>query len=120
MNEMKAHEQKYKDGDDLTPAQAVEVISENSGKQLDYRYLGKLRQQDKLHPTRKVGNAFLYPYSEAKNIVVGGHESSGRKPMPDSEASKSALYIREYKRRIAAKKRLLVDPPQPYDPTSKE
>ncbi len=102
---MSKHQEKYQDGDQLSAAEAAEVVSENSGHTVGPGYMARLVQDGRVKPQKKIGNAWAYPYNQVKHIVVGGKESAGRHPLPDDQLAPRSLYIREYKRRKAAEKK---------------
>ncbi len=101
---MKAHEKKYKDGDELSASQAAEVIGENSGRVVDPVNVARLVKQGRIPGARKVGRFYVYPYESVRNVVVG-ELPTGPKPKPEDQLAERSLYIREYKRRKAVEKK---------------
>src|SRR5437899_7725655 len=92
----KKHEALYKDDDLLSPKQAAEVISENSGYTVSDRYMARLVQLGLLKAPR-AGRYHDYPYHLVKDYVVH-HKSPGRKPLPDDVAKPRSVYHRGYMR----------------------
>jgi hypothetical protein len=87
----------YQDGDYwLLAGQAAALISKNSGKQIDTRYLHHFVMQGRLHPRKMTARMNWYRWSEVRVIRVGEIPPGLR---PQAQPSPTALYQRELKRR---------------------
>jgi hypothetical protein len=87
----------YQDGEYwLLAHQATKIISENSGKRIDVKYLHHFVMQGRLHPRKITSRMNWYPYSEVVRLKVGELPPGMRK---QEHPSPTALYQRELKRR---------------------
>lgn len=71
----------FRDGDLLTRLEATQVISENSERDIQPRYLIEMVRGGRLHPERVSERIFLYPYAELKKQFVSaraGHPTGDR------------------------------------------
>jgi len=87
----------YQDGEYwLLAGQAAALISKNSGKPVDTRYLHHFVMQGRLHPRKMTARMNWYRWSEVRVIRVGEIPPGLKK---QAEPSPTALYQRELKRR---------------------
>ncbi len=85
----------FEDGDELTREEAAVVLSHNSGRVVEPKYVFDLVRLGVLHPRYLSPKKLLYKYNEVKSYVVASHVGRHASDLPTD----NALRQRRFKER---------------------
>jgi hypothetical protein len=88
----------FEDGDELTREEAAAVLSRNSGREIESKYVFDLVRLGVLHPRYLSPRKLLYQYSEVKSYVVASRVGK----RPHAHPTENALRQRRFRERRRA------------------
>ncbi len=88
----------FEDGDELTREEAAVVLSHNSGRGIEPKYVFDLVRLGVLHPRYLSPRKLLYKYSEVKSYAVASHVGK----RPHAQPTENALRQRRFRERRRA------------------